>query len=107
VSDHPESQTPANPGTSVSTADAARIAWESSPLSSISKWRSPVLLIQGDDDRNVKFSQMVELAEALRKQHVDYEELVFPDEIHDFLLHRNWLAAYNATADFFRRHLVQ
>ncbi|HXA56583.1 MAG TPA: prolyl oligopeptidase family serine peptidase [Candidatus Acidoferrum sp.] len=107
VSDHPESQTPANPGTSVSTADAARIAWESSPLSSISKWRSPVLLIQGDDDRNVKFSQMVELAEALRKQHVDYEELVFPDEIHDFLLHRNWLAAYNATADFFRRHLAQ
>jgi dipeptidyl aminopeptidase/acylaminoacyl peptidase len=107
VSDHPDVQIPANPGASAETADAAKVAWESSPMSSISKWHSPVLLIQGDDDRNVKFSQMVELAVALRKQHVDYEELVFPDEIHDFLLYRNWLAAYSATADFFRRHLGQ
>jgi dipeptidyl aminopeptidase/acylaminoacyl peptidase len=85
--------------------DGARIARESSPIASISTWRSPVLLIQGDDDRNVQFAQMVQLAEALRKQGVDYEELVFPDEVHDFLLYKNSLAAYNATVDFFRRHL--
>lgn len=84
---------------------AARTAWNSSPLSSISTWRSPVLLIQGDDDRNVQFSQTVQLAEALRKQKVDVEELVFPDEIHDFLLHRNWLAAYSESAEFLGRHL--
>ena len=35
--------------------DAARIAWESSPLASVKGWRSPVLLMQGDDDRNVSF----------------------------------------------------
>jgi dipeptidyl aminopeptidase/acylaminoacyl peptidase len=85
-------------------ADAARLAWESSPLSSISTWRSPVLLIQGDDDRNVPFSEMVDLAEALRKQGVSFEQLVFPDEIHDFLLRKNWLAAYHAASDFFDRH---
>jgi hypothetical protein len=34
---------------------------ESSPMSSIATWRSPVLLIQGDDDRNVPFSQTVSL----------------------------------------------
>lgn len=84
---------------------AARTAWLSSPLSSVSTWRSPVLLIQGDDDRNVQFSQTVQLAEALRKQRVDVEELIFPDEIHDFLLHRDWLAAYAAAADFFAKHL--
>ena len=84
--------------------DAARLAWESSPLSSISTWRSPVLLIQGDDDRNVPFAEMVNLAEALRKQGVSFEQLVFPDEIHDFLLHRTWLAAYHAASDFFDRH---
>ena len=84
---------------------AARTAWLSSPLSSVSTWRSPVLLIQGDDDRNVQFSQTVQLAEALRKERVDVEELIFPDEIHDFLLHRDWLAAYAAGADFFARHL--
>jgi dipeptidyl aminopeptidase/acylaminoacyl peptidase len=86
-------------------ADAARLAWESSPMSSISTWRSPVLLIQGDDDRNVPFAEMVDLAEALRKQGVSFEQLVFPDEIHDFLLYRNWLAAYHAASDYFDRHL--
>ena len=74
--------------------------------SSIATWRSPVLLIQGDDDRNVPFSQTVSLASALRKQGVEFEELVFPDEIHGFLLHRSWLAAYKAEADFFQRHLM-
>jgi dipeptidyl aminopeptidase/acylaminoacyl peptidase len=85
--------------------DAARLAWESSPLASVKDWRSPVLLIQGDDDRNVSFSQTVRLAEALRRQSVEFETLVFPGEIHGFLLHRNWLAAYGAAADFFDRRL--
>jgi dipeptidyl aminopeptidase/acylaminoacyl peptidase len=80
--------------------------WESSPMSSIASWRSPVLLIQGDDDRNVPFSQTVSLARALRKQDVEFEELVFPDEIHGFLLQRSWLAAYTAEADFFQKHLM-
>jgi dipeptidyl aminopeptidase/acylaminoacyl peptidase len=84
---------------------AARTAWLSSPLASVDTWRSPVLLIQGDDDRNVQFSQTVQLAEALRKQKVTVEELVFPDEIHDFLLHRDWLAAYSAASEFFAKHL--
>ena len=84
--------------------DRARLAWESSPLASVSTWRSPVLLIQGDDDRNVPFSETIHLAEALRKQNVEFKLLVFPDEIHDFLLHRSWLAAYHATSDFFDAH---
>ena len=75
-------------------------------MSSIAKWRSPVLLIQGDDDRNVPFSQTVAMARALRKQGVEFEELVFPDEIHGFLLQRSWLAAYTAEADFFQRYLM-
>ena len=85
--------------------EAARVAFASSPLASISTWHSPVLLIQGDDDRNVPFSQTVQLAEALRKQGVEFEELVFPDEIHDFLLRRTWVRAYSASADFLDRKL--
>ena len=85
--------------------DAQKIALESSPVGSVSKWRSPVLLIQGDDDRNVSFSQMVDLARRLREQNVEFEQLVFPDEVHDFLLHRHWLAAYHAGSDFFDKHL--
>ena len=86
-------------------ADAAKLAYESSPIAYLKDWRSPVLLIHGDDDRNVQFSQTVQLAEALRRQGVAVEQLIFPDEIHDFLTHAHWLAAYHAAGDFFRRKL--
>jgi dipeptidyl aminopeptidase/acylaminoacyl peptidase len=85
--------------------NAARLAFESSPLSSIKTWRSPVLLIHGDDDRNVPFSETVHLVEALRNQGVEFEQLIFPDEIHDFLNFTDWVRAYRASADFFDRHL--
>jgi len=29
--------------------------------------------------------------------------LVFPDEVHDFLLYSNWIRAYQASSDFFDR----
>ncbi|MBX5493939.1 MAG: prolyl oligopeptidase family serine peptidase, partial [Bryobacteraceae bacterium] len=84
---------------------AARLAFESSPMSSVKGWRSPVLLIHGDDDRNVPFSETVTLAEELRKQGVEFEQMIFPDEVHGFLLHRSWLRALQATADFLDKHL--
>lgn len=90
-----------------SNQDAARIAWESSPLASVKTWRSPVLLIQGDDDRNVQFSNTVRLAAALRAQGTPFEEHVFPDEIHGFLLWRDWMTAYRLGADFFNRKLKE
>lgn len=82
-----------------------RLAWNSSPLSSINKWRSPVLLIQGDADPEVPFLQTVQLAAALRRQNVEFKELIFPDEAHNFLLYRDWFAAYAATVDFFDQQL--
>jgi dipeptidyl aminopeptidase/acylaminoacyl peptidase len=86
-------------------AAAARLAFESSPLASVTTWRSPVLLIHGDDDRNVPFHQTVALVEALRKQGVAFQELIFPDEIHGFLTEKRWLQAYHAAADFLGKHL--
>jgi dipeptidyl aminopeptidase/acylaminoacyl peptidase len=85
--------------------EAARIAFESSPMASVKTWRSPVLLIHGDDDRNVPFSETVTLAAALRKQGVQFDELIFPDEVHDFLLYRHWVEAYRAAEEFLRRKL--
>ena len=82
-----------------------RLAWEASPLASIKTWRSPVLLVQGDDDPEVPFLQTVQLAAALRRQRVTVQELIFPDEVHDFLLHRSWVAAYVAGAKFFDQYL--
>ena len=90
-----------------SSRDAQKIAVDASPIGAITKWRSPVLLIQGDDDRNVAFNQMVDLVRRLRDQHVEFEQIVFPDEVHDFLLYRDWQRAYHATSDFFDKHLKQ
>jgi dipeptidyl aminopeptidase/acylaminoacyl peptidase len=79
--------------------------WASSPDSYISRWKSPVLLIHGDDDRNVRVEQSVDLAQRLRKQGVSFEEMIIPDEIHDFLLYRNWVKGDSATVAFFEKTL--
>jgi dipeptidyl aminopeptidase/acylaminoacyl peptidase len=87
-------------------ADAAiKLAWDSSPDAYVETWKSPVLLIHGDDDRNVPFSQTVDLVQRLRKQKVPFEQIVLPDEIHGFLMWKSWVRAYGATADFFDRTL--
>jgi dipeptidyl aminopeptidase/acylaminoacyl peptidase len=74
-------------------------------LSAVKTWRSPVLVIHGDDDRSVPFRQTVDLVEALRAQGVTVEQLIFPDEGHDFLVQAHWIEAYRATADFLERYL--
>jgi dipeptidyl aminopeptidase/acylaminoacyl peptidase len=56
--------------------ELVKLARESSPISSVDKWKSPVLLIHGDDDRNVAFSQTVDLVRKLREHGIYYEELV-------------------------------
>jgi dipeptidyl aminopeptidase/acylaminoacyl peptidase len=83
----------------------ARLALESSPMASVRNWRSPVLLIHGDDDRNVPFSESAMLVEELRKQQVHVEQLVFPDEVHSFLRHAHWVRAWEAAAGFLERRL--
>jgi dipeptidyl aminopeptidase/acylaminoacyl peptidase len=85
--------------------DLVRLAFESSPMASVKTWRSPVLLIHGDDDRNVDFSQTIRLVEALRTQGTGFEELILPNEVHSFLMQRSWLKAYHAAEDFFKRKL--
>jgi dipeptidyl aminopeptidase/acylaminoacyl peptidase/sugar lactone lactonase YvrE len=86
--------------------DTARIAHESSPVSSVKNWRAPVLVIHGDHDPDVPFQESVRLVEDLRKQKVDVETLVFPDEAHGFLTHEAWLRCLQATADYLERRLV-
>ncbi|MGH9414119.1 MAG: S9 family peptidase, partial [Terriglobales bacterium] len=93
-------------GRSVPPAVLAR-AYASSPVASIQDWKSPVLLIQADDDRNVRFAQTVDLVHLLRAHGLPYKLIVFPDGIHDSLLWRTWLRTFSATASFFERTLVQ
>jgi len=84
---------------------ALEVAWQSSPVSAIATWRSPVLLIHGDDDRNVRFSQTVDLVRRLDAAGVRYEEIVVPDDTHHWMRHANVLKVHTATAGFFERVL--
>jgi dipeptidyl aminopeptidase/acylaminoacyl peptidase len=86
--------------------EARELAFKSSPVASVANWRSPVLFVHGDDDRNVPFQQTTDLVEKLREQKVEFEELIFPDEIHDLLRWNDWIRAYRATAAFFDRTLA-
>jgi dipeptidyl aminopeptidase/acylaminoacyl peptidase len=78
-------------------------AWQSSPVSAVASWKSPVLLIHGDDDRNVRFSQTTDLVQRLDKAGVSYEELVIPDDTHHFMRHANLVKVDAAVAAFFDR----
>ena len=89
----------------VAALTASAIALGRVFVASVDTWKSPVLLIHGDDDRNVSFVESINLITALRKRGVEVEQLVLPDEVHDFLRHANWVRAYRATADFFDRRL--
>ena len=82
---------------------ALDVAWQSSPISSIETWKSPVLLIHGDDDRNVRFSQTTDLVRRLEKAGVQYEELVVPDDTHHFMRHANLVRVHAAVVAFFDR----
>jgi len=87
-------------------AAAHQLQWQSSPLDAIATWRSPVLLIHGDDDKSVDFYQSLLLARELTARQVPFEQLVFPDERHDFFRYADWLASYRAADDFLDRTLM-
>ena len=80
-------------------------AYSNSPVSDLSKWTAPVLLVCGDDDRNVLFQETTDLAERLREKKVTVEILVLPDEVHGFLRYQSWSQVFGAARDFFDRNL--
>ncbi|HWF86124.1 MAG TPA: prolyl oligopeptidase family serine peptidase, partial [Vicinamibacterales bacterium] len=88
-----------------SSLDPGNVSYESSTIAAIDTWKSPVLLIQGDDDRNVQFSQMTGLVQLLRAHGVHHELIVFPDDTHETLLHKRYLYAFNRLDEFMGRFL--
>ncbi len=83
----------------------AETAFRASPMANIDDWESPVLVVHGDDDRNVPFSETVDLVEALRKRKVEVEQLIFPDEVHGFIMHKHWVEVFKRSKAFFDKHL--
>jgi dipeptidyl aminopeptidase/acylaminoacyl peptidase len=74
-----------------SSLDPESRTYQASAISQIDNWKSPVLLVHADDDRNVNFAQTVGLVQLLRQRDIYYELIVQPDDVHSSLRYDRWL----------------
>ncbi|MEP7323844.1 MAG: prolyl oligopeptidase family serine peptidase, partial [Saprospiraceae bacterium] len=86
---------------------AIQTAWSSSPVSMLQTWKSPVLIIHADDDRNVRFNQSTDLIQRLEKRGIPYESMIIVDDTHHWMNWENSVKVYNAVADFFNRKFMK
>ncbi len=85
------------------TLDPENVAYKSSSASAVDTWKSPVLFVHGDDDRNVAFTQTTGLVQLLRARHVYHEVIVFPDDVHESLIYKRWLYTFDRMEQFLDR----
>jgi dipeptidyl aminopeptidase/acylaminoacyl peptidase len=85
--------------------EATKVAWTSSPAADLATWTSPVLLIHSDDDRNVEFSQSIDLYRRLVDIGVEVESLVIVDDTHHWMKYENVMKVNQATVEFFKKKL--
>ncbi|MGH7471575.1 MAG: S9 family peptidase [Longimicrobiales bacterium] len=83
--------------------DTAAVSYKSSAISEIDKWKSPVFLVHGDDDRNVNFAQTVGLVQLLRARNIHHEMIIIPDDVHESMLHSRWVYTWNRMGEFLKR----
>ena len=83
--------------------DTANLAFRSSAVGAIETWKSPVFLVHGDDDRNVDFAQTVGLVQLLRARDVYHELIVVPDDLHESMIHANWIDTFDRMGEFLKR----
>lgn len=88
-----------------SSLDQDDLSYQSSAISAVDGWTSPVLIWHCDDDRNVQFSQTTGLVQLLRARDVHYELIVYPDDTHATMLYRRWLDTFGRVEDFLGRFL--
>jgi dipeptidyl aminopeptidase/acylaminoacyl peptidase len=83
--------------------DTAAMGFKSAAIGAIDQWKSPVFLVHGDDDRNVDFAQTIGLVQLLRARNVYHELMVVPDDLHESMLHANWIDTFDRMGVFLKR----
>jgi dipeptidyl aminopeptidase/acylaminoacyl peptidase len=78
-----------------------------SPLFHADKIRKPLLVIQGANDPRVLKVESDEIVQAVKKNKVPVEYVVFPDEGHGFTKKKNEIEAYSRTRAFLDQYLKQ
>jgi dipeptidyl aminopeptidase/acylaminoacyl peptidase len=75
------------------------------PIRHIRNWKTPALIIHGEQDYRCPINEGLNLFEALQYHGVDSELLVFPDENHWILKPRNVVAWYENVLTFIAKHM--
>jgi len=76
-----------------------------SPLYHPDKIKKPLIVLQGANDPRVLKVESDEIVEAVKKNGVPVEYVVFPDEGHGFVKKENQIKGYKAILDFVDKHL--
>ena len=75
------------------------------PVNHVAKWKTPSLVIHGEKDYRIPYSQSLATFTALQQQGVESKLLVFPDENHWVLKPKNSIQWHRAVFDWVGKHL--
>ena len=76
---------------------------ERSPIHRINELTTPLLILQGDEDKIVPPDQAEAIAKALDKSGTPYEYILFPGEQHGFRKSESVIRALNAELAFYKK----
>ena len=76
-----------------------------SPSNKIENVKSPILIIQGDNDERVPLSESIQMYEKLKEQNVPTQLLRFEDEGHGVIKRKNVIRQYKTIFEFLKTHL--
>lgn len=86
------------------TADSIRLR-EISPLFHADRIKNPVMVLQGANDPRVLQVESDEIVEAMEKNNIPVEYIVFPDEGHGFVKKENEIKGYGQILKFLDTYL--
>lgn len=76
-----------------------------SPSNKIENVKSPILIIQGDNDERVPLSESIQMYEKLKEQNIPTQLLRFEDEGHGVIKRKNVVKQYKIIFEFLKTHL--
>ncbi|VXC45864.1 S9 family peptidase [Massilia sp. 9I] len=77
------------------------------PVHHVNKWKTPMLVVQGDLDFRIPTAQALSTFTALQRKGIDSQLLVFPDENHWVLKPANSVQWHHTVMNWLDRHLKQ
>jgi dipeptidyl aminopeptidase/acylaminoacyl peptidase len=95
-------------------SDIFHVAWDmagnagNAAVANLASWTAPILIEQGDDDRNVNFSSNVSVVRAIKAQKPSLElaTRVFPNEQHEmYMRFEDLVEAYDTGGQWMLTHL--